>query len=505
MSQSFRSEQLIECEVCHAVQVIDLKNYQNRVIACTQCASPFDLDDLIRQIKAEPDPPPQTPRIAHQVYVATIPTPKVKINPKTAIAVAGGTTCAGMLTLIFIPILILAVVVGAGVGIWESVSEELSLTSNSIDSAWRLNSHGGYATSLAYSPNGRYLASGGSDHTIRLWDLETGSSTLIIGSEYDIEDLAFSPSGELLASVDTNEIYVWSIPSGNPAGRDMDEIYNFTPRGVSFSPDGQFLAVADSDTVIYDVKTGAQKLVLEVPTIPDKILFSPDGKHIATLNWSGKPLLWDIETGLLLKTAPANGGSEASLSFSGDGNLLAYSGSDVIYIYNVQDDTLTTFEDDKMLSPRYAALSPDGKWLAVGDFFDKIYVWDVAGRSIEYELETGETINDVTFSPDGSSVSAALFDGTIETWILFEDQATYTSLVVTPDPSICLITADSDTQLFVEAGSDRLHRTLNQGRQAEADGQRSVNGVTWWHLRENAWARSDFVAEDENCASLPEL
>jgi hypothetical protein len=164
----------------------------------------------------------------------------------------------------------------------------------------RLTGHTDEVNWVAYSPDGRTLAAGSDDKTIRLWDIATGKTrTTLRGHTDRVWSVAFSPDGRTLAtaSIDAT-VRLWDVATG---------ITRVTLRGhtgevysVTFSPDGRTLATGGYDNTarLWDVTTSATRTSLFGHTHEvSSVVFSPDGRTLATASIDATVRLWDVATG----------------------------------------------------------------------------------------------------------------------------------------------------------------------------------------------------------------
>lgn len=189
---------------------------------------------------------------------------------------------------------------------------------------------------IAFSPDGRILASGGRDEAIILWNMATGQelrtfdwrSPREIGGDW-IYSLAFSPNGKRLAVGRTDPIVkVRDVVTGRElmALKGHSDIVRY----LTYSPDGKTLATASFDKTVrlWDAQTGKELMALKGHAAPVYcVAFSPDGKRLATGS-DGTVKLWDIMTGQGLITL--QGQTVTSVAFSPDGKTLATGGTDSI-------------------------------------------------------------------------------------------------------------------------------------------------------------------------------
>jgi WD40 repeat protein len=282
----------------------------------------------------------------------------------------------------------------------------------------------GMLMSLAVSPDGKTLASGGERVGPFLWDAATGKAFDLTpnGSRIKpwVQGLAFAPDGKTLAVADTHgRVRVWDV-----AGRRELHRYDEHADGIlqiSLSPDGKQAATAGGDgTVrIWDVATGraVQSWTADDTRSVFAVAYTPDGRSVLTSGWGGTVRLWDAATGKdTRRFRDDKGGARSALS--PDGKLVAASGKD--------DQSITLYETATGKPIReltghvshlmWLKFSPDGRRLfSAADIHsdaNQIYddrsvrVWDVATGQQLHKFDAGRPHGGVAVSLDGRVVAA---------------------------------------------------------------------------------------------------
>jgi tricorn protease-like protein/tetratricopeptide (TPR) repeat protein len=209
-----------------------------------------------------------------------------------------------------------------------------------------LKGHEGWVNSVGFSPDGKKLASGSGDQTIKIWDVTTGKVlNTLKGHEGSVWSVGFSPDGKQLASgsVD-NTIKIWDVTTGKVLNTLKG--HESWVRSVGFSPDGKKLASGSDDKTIkiWDVTTGKVLNTLKGhESWVWSVGFSPDGQQLASGSDDKTIKIWDVTTGKVLNTLKGHESWVFSVGFSPDGKKLASGSHDkTIILWDLDLDNLVT-------------------------------------------------------------------------------------------------------------------------------------------------------------------
>ncbi len=291
--------------------------------------------------------------------------------------------------------------------------------------------HFNQVTTVAFSQNGKLLASAGVDGVICLWDLATKSEkSRLIGHEDRITALTSIPNTGILATSSTDRtIRLWDVTSGKQI-KTIPGVETSVD-SIAFSPDHKVLATGawqDHSVRLWDAATGAELVKMSLPrpngvnegSIP--LAFSPDGKILATGSADRTVdliFLWNAETGKRIRRVPIPGIGTGSLAFAPDGSTIAAVTSKSLRLLDVANDHLIAEFANDGYGGTCLAFSPDGRLLVAGGDAEHpaLRCWEVSSGKLLAALEGHRGgINWVAFSPDGRTLATAGRDTTILLW-----------------------------------------------------------------------------------------
>jgi WD40 repeat protein/serine/threonine protein kinase len=301
----------------------------------------------------------------------------------------------------------------------------------------------GYASSMACSPDGRWIAVGTGDPSegrrwgrVYLWDAVTGQLAYQHTGHSDvIQGLAFSPDSTRLVTAGSDRVVqIWSLDVAQPLL--ALKSHNAAVLGVAFAPDGRRLVSggADGTVRLWEAGSGPRVRTLRghSETI-NSVAFSPDGRLLATgggpsaviRKGIGEVKLWDVIRGVELRALAGHDGAVSAVAFSPNGELLASSsGTSVLEKQNgeVKIWETATGRCRAILPGQQTGIlaldfSPDGTRLATAHSDDTLKLWDVQTAQPLVTLRGHRSIiNCCSFSPDGTKLLSGSWDNTLRLW-----------------------------------------------------------------------------------------
>jgi WD40 repeat protein len=324
-----------------------------------------------------------------------------------------------------------------------------------------LKTTGHRVTGVAFSRDGRYLAVGFEGNRVHVWNLRSGKLLGTFGEPETTWALAFGGDGKTLVAAWGSQkmemVRWWDVEQGKEIRRAKPsvECSNF----VALAPGGRMLATTDLGSVLlWDLSKGKEvrrfKAGDEVPV--DALVFSPDGRTLATSSVFGSTSLWEVSSGKRMHRLPPPRASDdaAAGAFSEDGRFFAAQTERLCRVWDLRTGKELSRIPLSYHSRCIPAFSADGKLLATFTPYSPVIdLWEVkTGKPVRPRLGHRSRIDTVAFSPDGKCLAAA--SSAIRLWDVAK--ATQVRYIGSTEDSVTTLAFSPDGRFIVGGGS--LHR-----------------------------------------------
>jgi WD40 repeat protein len=414
---------------------------------------------------------------------------------------------------------------------WRTQSESPALVQ-------LLSGHQQAVSSVAVSPDGRYVVSGSLDQTVAVWDLATGTRIRwLTGNQAAVNSVAVSPDGRrIILGCQDNTVTVWDLESGSqihrltghddwvwsvavsPDGRriisgSQDDIvavwdlesgelihwiagHQSAVNSVAVSPDGQFIVSGfhDGTVMVWKLETGdLNHRIAGHQRAVNSVAASPDGRFIVSGSHDGTVMVWDLETGTPIHWLSGHEGRVNSVAVSPDGRCIVSASSDrTVMVWDLDSGMPIDRLSGHQAAVNSVAVNPDGRRIISASDDNTVAVWDIESGSLIHQL-TGQQapVWSVAVSPDGRRIVSGSKDNTVSVWDLKTgelihrltgDQGWVRSVTVSPDGRFIVsgstdqtvVAWDLETGEFI--GRIAGHRAAVNSVAVSPDGQRIISG-----------------------------
>ncbi len=293
---------------------------------------------------------------------------------------------------------------------------------------WRcvhtLIGHFNSVSTVAISPDGKCLASGSFDDTIKLWNLETGELLHTLTKHLQpVLAIAFSPDGQTLISGSVDDtIKLWNLDTGEMIGTIGEHSGSVTSiaDSLAISPDGQAIASGSDDHTIklWQLSTGELLNTFRHPRGVNTVAISPDGQTLVSGSSDNTIKLWNLATSELKSTLEGHLRDVNTVTVSPNGKMIASGSSDsTIKLWSLGSGKLLRTMKGHSDWVRSVAFSLDGKMLVSGSADTTIKIWQLcSGKVLQTLEEHKRDVNTVAISLDGQTIVSGSSDRTIKIW-----------------------------------------------------------------------------------------
>ncbi|WP_414586087.1 eIF2A-related protein [Scytonema sp. PCC 10023] len=334
---------------------------------------------------------------------------------------------------------------------WKSDGTLINTLKGHTDEVW----------SVSFSPDGNTIASASFDNTVKLWrPYDNAPIRTLIGHKAPVTGVNFSPDSKIIATASWDQtVKLWNL-DGTLRKTLPGDKEEFTR--VSFSPDGQIIAAASKSKTVKLWNLDGKEIKILTGNDGHKsevwnLSFSPNGEIIATVGRDRAIKLWNLKNGKLIKTLSGHKYAVNGVSFRPDGQIIAtVGGGGIVKLWSREGQELYTLTGHKDVVSS-VSFSPDGKTIATASKDRTIRLWKYGGEKIQ-TLTDDEGLNSVSFHPDGKTIATANFSGIVKLW---KHDSTKVLSIPAHDVAIRSVSYSPDGKIFATASDDKTVKLWN--------------------------------------------